>query len=58
MRKLIIPVVCAALVAMSSALLAQGGSIRLVPQPPQGVKFAATLAAGRQPVATQESSAP
>lgn len=40
MKKLMIAVVCAALGATSSGLLAQSGSIRFVPPPPQGVKFA------------------
>lgn len=40
MRKLMIAVVCAALGATSTGLLAQSGSIRLVPPTAQGVKFA------------------
>ncbi len=40
MRKLVIAVACAALGATSSGLLAQSGSIRLVPAAPSGVKFA------------------
>lgn len=40
MKKQIAVVVCAVVVAASSVLLAQGGSIRLVPRPPQGVTFA------------------
>lgn len=40
MRKLFTAVVCAVLVAASSGLLAQSGSIRLVPPSTQGVKFA------------------
>lgn len=40
MRKLIIAVVCAVLVATSSGLLAQSGSIRLAPSAAPGVKFA------------------
>lgn len=40
MKKLMIAVVCAALGATSSVLLAQSGAIRFVPPPTQGVKFA------------------
>lgn len=40
MKRLMIAVVCAALGATSTALLAQSGSIRRVPTPTQGVKFA------------------
>lgn len=40
MKRLIIAVVCAALGATSSALFAQSGSIRLMPPPAPGVKFA------------------
>lgn len=40
MRKLIVAIACAALGATSSGLLAQSGSIRLVPPSPSGVKFA------------------
>ena len=40
MRKLIIAVVCAVLGATSSGLKAQSGSIRFVPPPAPGVKFA------------------
>lgn len=40
MKKLLIAVVCAALGATSSGLLAQSGSIRLVPPTAQGVTFA------------------
>ena len=40
MRKLIVAIACAALGATSSGLLAQTGSIRLVPPAPFGVKLA------------------
>ena len=40
MRKLMIAVVCAALVATGTDLLAQGGAIRFVPPQTHGVKFA------------------